>query len=140
MSYLPPPSGFPLPRAVHYELTQPYPSTHPVFKIFLVESNHSDGAIHSSEMNVGTFALPYIFHELQELYHSYSVHGGFVFPKDSIAMRMRSMDRVLCWFGFRNGIKYTCFVERFPGHAISVPPSPESLASPVLASSGPTGQ
>jgi hypothetical protein len=142
MSFLPPPpSEFPLPRAVHYELVNSIPSIYPIFKIFLVESLHSDGTQQSSEVEVGTFAQPYLFYELQDLYNSYSIHGGFVFSKDSIAMRMQSMDRVLCWFGFRNGIKYTCFVERCPGCAPTyAPPSPESPASQVPASNEPTGQ
>lgn len=107
---IPIPSEFPLPRAVHHELEQP--QTTPLYAIHIVESWVEDGVSHDVPHQLGIYAPHFLFHELQDLYGEFNVHGGFVFPTDSIAMRMQSMNRVLCWFGFREDHKYTCFVER----------------------------
>lgn len=106
---LPAPFEFPLPRAVHY--TGGQPRTTPAYTIHIVESWVRDGVSHDIPHCIGVFAPDLLFHELQELYGEYNIHGGFIFPTDSIAMRMKSMDRVLCWFGFRENHKYTCFIE-----------------------------
>lgn len=112
MSFLPIPTEFPLPRAVHYQLTEP--SATPTYTIHVVESWLDEGSQQSIQHKLGTFATDYIFSELQELYNEYNIHGGFAFTTESIALRMKTMERVLCWFGFRNGRKYTCFVQRPP--------------------------
>ena len=103
-------SEFPLPRAVHHELEQPQIT--PLYAIHIVESWVENGVSHDVPHQLGIYASHFLFHELQDLYGEFNVHGGFVFPTDSIAMRMQSMNRVLCWFGFREDHKYTCFVER----------------------------
>lgn len=51
-------------------------------------------------------------YEIQDRYTEYGTHGGFVFPMESIALRLKSMNRVLCWFGFRDEFKYTCYVSK----------------------------
>ncbi len=112
MSFLPIPAEFPLPRAVHYQLMEP--SVTPTYKIYIVESWYEIGSQESIQHMLGTFAAEYIFGELQELYNEYNIHGGFAFTTESIALRMKTMERVLCWFGFRNDRKYTCFVQRLP--------------------------
>jgi hypothetical protein len=66
---------------------------------------------------MGSYAQHILFDALRELYEEYNVHGGFVFSTDSIALRMKSMNRVLCWFGFRDSHKFTCVVEK--EHVIS---------------------
>ncbi len=116
MSHLPIPSEFPLPRAVHYQMLEASTNTtgtnHVTYTIQLVESWVEDGVDKHFQHTIGTYIPSFVFGELQELYEEYNVHGGFVFSMDSIAMRMKSMNRVLCWFGFRDSHKYTCFVER----------------------------
>ncbi len=86
--------------------------TIPLYSILLVESHMQDGTESHTEHKAGIFAQSIIFNELQELYMEYGVQGGFVFNKESIANRMGTMSRVLCWFGFRGGRRYTCYIER----------------------------
>ncbi len=105
-----PPFEFPLPRAVHYELLHLPPSDK--YTLCIVSSVHKNGGIEQQEVDCGTHSYSSLFHTIQERYGEYGVHGGFVFSKDSIALRLKSMDRVLCWFGFHNDIKYTCYVSK----------------------------
>jgi hypothetical protein len=109
MSFLPIPSEFPLPRAVNYQIMESAPR--PTYTIYIVESWIAEGSTQEIQHNLGSYSAEYIFHELQELYNEYNIHGGFAFTTDSIAMRMKSMNRVLCWFGFRDSRKFTCFIQ-----------------------------
>ncbi len=111
---LPIPAEFPLPRAVHYQIANPPSTIPPSYVIHIVETWRDNNREQNTDHVVGSYAPHFLFHELQDLYSEFNVHGGFVFPTESIAMRMKSMDRVLCWFGFRDGRKYTCFVQRPP--------------------------
>ena len=108
---LPVPTEFPLPRAAHYEFTNSS-SIPPSFAIHIVESWRENGYERQADNVVGVYAPLFLFHELQDLYKEFNVHGGFVFPTESIATRMKSMDRVLCWFGFRDDHKFTCYIEK----------------------------
>lgn len=105
-----PPFEFPLPRAVHYELLHPPPIDQ--YSICIVSSVHKNGATEQQEINCGNYSLISIFHEIEDKYCEYGYHGGYVFSKDSIALRLKSMNRVLCWFGFRENVKYTCYVSK----------------------------
>lgn len=110
MSFLPIPYEFPIPRAIHHQLMEPSPI--PNYTIHIVESWRDQGSHKEIQHKLGSFTPEYIFDELLELYNAYNIHGGFVFSTESIALRMKSMERVLCWFGFRDERKYTCFVQR----------------------------
>ena len=107
---LPIPSEFPLPRAKRMDLPSNAPI--PTYCIHIVESSIENGSnvdshFYSSEPHAFLKTLS----EVTRLYEEHNVHGGFVFSTESIVLRMKSMNRVLCWFGFREGCKYTCFVE-----------------------------
>ncbi len=104
-----PPFEFPLPRSVHYELLEHNVRTD-IYSICIVSSSHTCNEV--IETHCGNYAEPYAFDELKELYHEYNAHGGFVFPIQSIALRLKTMNRVLCWFGFCDNIKYTCYISK----------------------------
>ncbi len=104
-----PPFEFPLPRSVHYELSDHSVPTD-IYSICVVASSHTTNE--TIETHCGNYAAPYAFEELKELYQEYNAQGGFVFPIQSIALRLKTMDRVLCWFGFYDNIKYTCYISK----------------------------
>ncbi len=105
-----PPFEFPLPRAINYDLLSP--SQVVVYSICIVATVHKNGLYEEQEIKCGNYSYSSLFHEIEDRYSEYGAHGGFVFPKDSIALRLKSMNRVLCWFGFRDDIKYTCYVSK----------------------------
>jgi hypothetical protein len=107
-----PPFEFPMPRAVHYDLVHPQHSPTDIesYSICIIAS--SPNGMESTESDCGKYMKSVLFHEIEDLYCEYNAHGGFVFSKDSIALRLQSMNRVLCWFGFRGGVKYTCYVSK----------------------------
>ena len=107
-----PPFEFPLPRAVQYDLLHPQhtPTDMDVYSICIVAS--APNGTETTESDCGKYKYANVFHEIEDRHTQYNAHGGFVFTKESIALRMHSMDRVLCWFGFHGGIKYTCYVSK----------------------------
>jgi hypothetical protein len=84
----------------------------PQYSIYVVESYEEDGSTKDVSYCMSTFPQSLLFEQILFLYNEFNTHGGFMFPTDSIAMRMKSMNKVLCWFGFHENRKYTCFIER----------------------------
>jgi hypothetical protein len=108
---LPIPTEFPLPRAIHYQIAASA-TIPPSYTIHIVESWREHNTENNTDHIMGSYSQRFLFHELQDLYTEFNVQGGFVFPTESIAVRMKSMDRVLCWFGFRDDHKYTCYIQK----------------------------
>lgn len=90
-------------------------STTPAYTYYSINILETDIIHHThTEYYVGTCADIVLFSHLEELYGKYSLQGGYVFSKDSIALRMKSMNQVLCWFGYHNGYRYTCYIRELP--------------------------
>ena len=106
-----PPFEFPLPRAVRYELLNS-PTLPDTYSISIIASTTRDGITEQQEIDCANYSYSHLVYEIQDRYAEYSAQGGFVFPMDSIALRLKSMKRVLCWFGFRNDIKYSCYISK----------------------------
>lgn len=94
------------------EFFQPNKVQNPVYKLSVIETSNIEVSIHPKEIYVSIFNTPVIFDIICELYVMYSAFGGFSFSTESIALRMKSMDRVLCWIGISDDLKFTCTVER----------------------------
>ena len=110
---LPCPALYPIPRANHYCDIDTVPMALPTtYTIHLIETTFTDGATKDLSYILGSYIEGFVLEEILELYTKLIGTTGYIFPRDSIAQRMQYLNSVICWFGYSEGKKITCIIEK----------------------------